>query len=138
MITYIHKTELVLLYWKANMIKAFRSIAAILLALPALVQAQGNQPTIQLTDPTGTGTFAALAEKIVSYLWQIAIPIIAIMVLWGGFLFLTAGDDISKVQKAKNTLKWAVIGTAVILVAQGVVFIIGELFGVENINQFMN
>lgn len=94
-------------------------------------QAQPDPKTIPLTDPIDVQTVPELISKITTYVWQISIPVITLMVIWGGWQILTAGDDSSKVTKGKDTLKWAVIGAAVILVAQGLVFVVTSLFGVD-------
>ncbi len=48
----------------------------------------------------------------------------AIFLAWGGILFITGGGDTKKLEKAKNTLLWAVIGLIVALLAWAVVLLI--------------
>jgi hypothetical protein len=91
-------------------------------------------PPIQLTNPTGVNTFKQLANEIGGYLWTLSIPVVSIMFIIGGFQMLTAGDNPEKFKTGKHTIQYAAIGMAVILVAQGIIFIIGSLFGISNEN----
>lgn len=67
--------------------------------------------------------------KIATFLLTIAVPILTIMVLWAGFLYLTAAGDPKKVQMAHKALLWAVIGFAIILINWGFASIIEEILG---------
>lgn len=68
-----------------------------------------------------------VANAITTALLQVSIPIVAIMVLIGGFQILTAGGDPEKFKTGRKTIMYAVIGFAVIFVARGVVSIIQSL-----------
>jgi len=67
--------------------------------------------------------------KIISFLQTIALVILSIMVLYGGFQMMTAGGEPEKFTKGRQTLLYAVIGIAVVLVATGVANIVKSLFG---------
>ena len=84
--------------------------------------------TVRIINPLSCGDVECIGEAIINGLFIIAIPLVSIMVLWGGFQILTAGGDPTKFTNGKKTLIYAVVGFAVVLVAQGVVFIIKELF----------
>ncbi|GEM_PF-1221786 len=90
--------------------------------------------TITLTNPLncpdngGGSGFQCVAEAIISALFKISIPIVAIMVLIGGFQLMTAGGDAEKVKSGRRTLLYAVVGFAVITIANGVVYIIQDIF----------
>lgn len=64
---------------------------------------------------------------IISKLAQLAIPVVVIMVLIGGFQILTSGGNEEKIRTGKTTLWWAVIGYIVILLANGLVLIIQSI-----------
>ena len=88
----------------------------------------GGGTTVRIINPLSCGDVECIGEAIINGLFIIAIPLVSIMVLWGGFQILTAGGDPTKFTNGKKTLIYAVVGFAVVLVAQGVVFIIKELF----------
>lgn len=64
---------------------------------------------------------------IISKLARLAIPVVVIMVLIGGFQILTSGGNEEKIRNGKTTLWWAVIGYIVILLANGLVLIIQSI-----------
>ena len=81
------------------------------------------------SNPLGTTSIFELLKRIISYLIIIGAPIVVIMVLYGGFLILTAGDSPEKVQGGRKTIQWAAIGYAIILCSWGIIYIIGEVLG---------
>ncbi len=91
--------------------------------------AQAGNPSITIINPVGTDSFQVVVQKVMSALITIATPIVAIMVLVGGFQILTAGGDPEKFGKGKKTILYAVIGYAVIILADGVVLIIKDILG---------
>lgn len=76
-------------------------------------------------------TIYTIIQRIIKYLIMIGAPILAIMVIYGGYLILTAGDDPEKVKGGKNTILYAAIGYIIILSSYGVIFIINEVLGVK-------
>lgn len=70
------------------------------------------------TDTNGEGTLANLARKIIN-IFSIIVGIVAvIMVIYGGFRYITSGGDSGRVGNAKNTLIYAVIGLIIVALAQ--------------------
>ncbi len=88
-----------------------------------------NSPTT-LLNPLGTATFAELVRAILRALFTLSIPIVSIMVMVGGYYILTAAGNEERLKTGRNTITYAVIGFAVILIANGVVSLIRELTGV--------
>lgn len=56
--------------------------------------------------------FGALLNKIII---PIAIPFVALAIIYTGFLFVAARGNEDKLSKAKEALKWTIIGTAIVL-----------------------
>ena len=91
----------------------------------------GNFPgPITLLNPLGAATFAELVQKILEALFTLSIPIVSIMVMVGGYYILTAAGNEERLKTGRNTITYAVIGFAVILIANGVVSLIRQLTGV--------
>jgi len=61
---------------------------------------------------TFTGLVTDFANNVVLPLGSV---IAVIFIIYSGFLFVTAGDSEDKIKKAKDTFKWAIVGTAVLL-----------------------
>ncbi len=83
---------------------------------------QPGQPTevsFNIPNPIQAESLVDLAKAIGRFLFQIAIPIAVIVIIYAGILFLTSGGDKAKITTARNTLWYAVIGLAIILIGQG-------------------
>lgn len=83
--------------------------------------AEGNKSTS--CDKGGTGGdpsagLAPLAEQVVNFFTIIVGAIAIIMVIFGGFRYITSGGDSGKVGSAKNTLIYAVVGLIIVALAQ--------------------
>lgn len=70
-----------------------------------------------------------IVNNITKYiLWPLAIGLTVIMLIFAGFLFLTANGDPTKITKAKQAVIWSVIGFVVSIIAYSVPGIIAKLF----------
>lgn len=73
---------------------------------------------ITIDNPFKAKTIPDLVKDIVN---DILIPIGAVvavvMIIYSGFLFVTAGGNDAQITKAKESLMWAVIGSAILLAA---------------------
>lgn len=66
-------------------------------------------------------------QAIIKGIVGLAPPVVAIMVLIGGYQIVTAGGDPKKLQSGKQTVLWAAIGFAIIIIAQGVALVIQDV-----------
>lgn len=83
-----------------------------------------GEGSLKLENPLGTQNIIGVINSILNYLIYISVPILAFMILWGGFQILTARDDPEKVKNGKKTIQWAVLGFAIILISKGVALIL--------------
>lgn len=60
-------------------------------------------------------TFVELVQKIAQAIASIGIPLVAILITWAGFLYVTAQGNEKKLEQAKQALLWALVGGAVII-----------------------
>ena len=93
--------------------------------------AQNGGGAISLPNPLSCQDLGCILTQIISKIAQLAIPIVVIMVLVGGFQIMTAGGNEEKVKEGKSTIKWAVIGYIIILLANGLVLIIKSVLGAK-------
>jgi hypothetical protein len=93
--------------------------------------AQTGERTISFPNPLSCENLGCIVEKIISELVKLAIPIVVIMVLIGGFQIMTAGGNEEKVKQGRSTIWWAVIGYVVILLANGLVLVIKSILGAK-------
>ncbi len=117
--------------------KYLYSFIAVMASLPIYVSSQGIEgdpdPSAHgLTNPLGENTtFEGLIGTLIEWLIKIGAPILVIFIIWGGFQILTAGDNENKYKSGKNTIMYAVIGYAIILLAGGLISVIKEFLGVS-------
>ncbi len=101
-------------------------LAILFLGLSTFAQQSGG---ISIPNPLSCPDVGCVLKRIAGFLFAIATPILAIMVIWAGFLFLTSGGNPEKVATAKKALIWAVIGFAIVLINWGFADIIAEILG---------
>lgn len=82
-----------------------------------------------LCSPIGSKTIEDLLDNVINYIWWFATAIVPIMIVYGAFTFMTAGDSVEKVSKAKNIIMYAIIGYAIVLFARGIVVILADILG---------
>jgi len=124
-----------------QLLLAFYQIPVAFAALPP-AQGQAGFPPAQgqagggfeLYDPLGcsgdkNGGLVCVLHNILSALRIIAVPIVSIMVIVGAFQILTAGGDEEKIKTGRHTITWAVVGFAIIFLAENVAGIIQSVIG---------
>lgn len=97
----------------------FWGIINVVLILPRLTYGDGVGQTAckegELCNPLGSSSFAALVKSIANLAMKIGIPIAAIFIIYSGLLFVTARGNQEKLDTAKKSFTWAIIGTAILL-----------------------
>lgn len=93
----------------------------------------GSGVSLPLFDPLGCDTASdspcvvQILQRIISQLILVVYPILAGMVFYGGFQMMFARGNSEKYGAGKKTIGYAVLGFTVILVSQGIAFIIKDL-----------
>lgn len=75
---------------------------------------------LTLQNPINADSFAEVVKRIAQLMAQIGLPIAALFLVWSGFLFVSARGDAKKLETAKSTFYWTVIGTALIVGAYAI------------------
>lgn len=68
-----------------------------------------------LNNPLKARDFASLLQGLADILIKIGVPLVGIFIVYAGFLFVTAGGDEKKLESAKTTFYWTIIGGAILL-----------------------
>ncbi|HBU28034.1 TPA: hypothetical protein DEB00_02875 [Candidatus Uhrbacteria bacterium] len=85
---------------------------------------------VQLYNPLGSRTIPQLVGFVIQAVLGITGSLALAMVVWGGFLWLTAAGKPDRIKSGRDTLLWAVIGLAVIFAANILAtFVINTLGG---------
>lgn len=88
------------------------------LFLGAVAQLSPTNATAQggtIKNPIEANTFLELVEAIARAITAIGIPLVAIFLVWAGFLFVTARGNEEQLKRAKTTFFWALVGGAVVI-----------------------
>jgi len=101
----------------------FLIIIGILLVVGYIAKAE----VIEIKNPLKYDTIEKMIDGIASLLLVIVIPLATIMIIWAGIQYLTAANNEEQVKKAKNTIKWAIIGLAIVLAAKFITGLLEEI-----------
>ena len=74
-----------------------------------------NTISIEFDNPIETDTLAGFLEKVLDIILTIGIPIVAVFIIYSGFLFVTARGNAEKLKEAKQTFFYTMIGAAILL-----------------------
>ena len=100
------------------------AVIVLILVLPIISFAQGDNTTPTTCIPTAgkicnplktTSSIDELIKKTLEGLLKIGIPIVALAIIYSGFLFVSAMGNTEKLGKAKTTLMYTLIGAAILL-----------------------
>lgn len=92
----------------------------------------GNQPNVTpIEGPlVGINTPADIINKIIPILISAASIILFIMLVLGGFQFLTSGGNAEKVKLARGKLTYALVGFVLLIISYIIVKLISQIFGI--------
>jgi len=82
---------------------------------------QGDNPQAVSTATGGQGSFRQLALTIVNFFLTFLGLIAVVMIIYGGFLYVSAAGNQEKIESAKKIIMYAVIGIIVILLSFAIV-----------------
>ncbi len=80
-----------------------------------------DNPQAISTATGGQGSFRSLALTIVNFFLTFLGLIAVVMIIYGGFLYVTAAGNQEKIESAKKIIMYAVIGIVVILLSFAIV-----------------
>jgi len=110
--------------------KLFILFSIIFLSLILIKSVLGKTTIISILNPLGeTSDVHTLIDKILNFLLGIALVLTPIMIVYAGFLYITAAGNEEKVKTANKVLIWTLIGLAVVLIAKGIPALIKEFLG---------
>ncbi len=108
----------------------FFLIGAVVFVPLALADTHGGGD-VSLPDPLGGKDFITVLQQIVNFLILVAIPITALMIIYGAYQIMFAGGDTEKVTTGKRTILYTIVGFVIILLAWSIIKIIQNILGVS-------
>jgi hypothetical protein len=105
-------------YIKKNVSKI--ALLALAFSLPILSFGQAVIPPVtnndgKITNPINASSIDVFIKTILQGVLKIGIPIIALAIIYCGFLFVAARGNSEKITKAKDALLYTLIGAAILL-----------------------
>jgi len=85
---------------------------------------------VEIRNPLSSNNILNLIDRIIVYIFTLAIPIAVIMYIIAGYRFITAAGDPAKVDTAKKMVLWVSIGLLVATASRGLVALMREIIGV--------
>jgi hypothetical protein len=73
----------------------------------------------------------SLIALVATFLFNLAIPVAVIVIIYGGLRMLLSGGVPANYQKGLNALKYASLGLAILLIGQGFVSLIKSILSVK-------
>ena len=107
---------------------------SLLLALGTLVligvfASTANAQGIEIKNPLKSTSFQQIVCSVVRFANSLLAPLSTLMVLIGGFFYMTGGENPEKIKTAHKIIIWALVGIAVVLLANSAAIIVKELLG---------
>jgi hypothetical protein len=97
---------------------------------PATVVGEVKFDYTGMTNPLKTVNVAEVIGRVIRAILAIIGSIFLMMVIYGGFTWMTAAGNDTKVAKGRSILMWAIIGIIVIFLAWMLVAVVFEAVGV--------
>lgn len=104
---------------------------------PAKAFAADVADTIKINVPTNITGFSDLGKVITSvltFVFSLSVLAVLIMLVWGGFEWITSGGEKEAVGKARNRIIAALVGLTVLAVAFALAKVAGQFVGFNNFN----
>lgn len=86
-------------------------------------------PSVTMPNPSGITSVQDLFRKLVDFITPLALLFAGVMIIWSGFLFVTAQGDPTAITKAKQNFIWTVTGVAIVLASKAIVDYVSGLMG---------
>lgn len=123
-------------FMKKNLAKNLFQIIllAFLILAPVLSFAQGRNPPCRPDDgklcnplgDNGVASIPAFIKILLEGVLKIGMPIVALAIIYCGFLFVSARGNSEKLSKAKDALLYTLIGAAILLGSWAIAQLISE------------
>lgn len=116
-------------------------LSLFLLAVPIFTFSQGQQQpggpgqqngeTWSVPNPLEAESFEELITEIADFVFTLGIPIAVIVIIAIGLQFMFAGGSEEKIAQAKRNFLWAIVGLVIILLANGLIYLIEDILKVK-------
>jgi hypothetical protein len=106
-------------------IKIFFTIFSLLFLISFWIYA------VEIKNPLQYSTLDDLIKALIGFLKTLALALVPVVIIIGGYYIMTAGGNPDKVKTGKNIIIYALIALVIILLAKDLVDIIKGIIGVK-------
>ncbi len=117
----------------------------LIVAFPLFIQAQADSPdqpsdqpspssqstSVTIDNPLQWNSFAELLNAVIDFLYNISLVLAPLMIVVGGYYFVTAATNPKQVETGKKIILWTLIGLLIIIAAKGLIALFGNIFGID-------
>jgi len=103
-----------------------------------LVAATPSLAAVTISQPFTTGdvTIAGVVNSIIQVVFGVGILVCIVFLVLYGIKYITAGDDVKKIEGARKGITGAIIGLAVIVLTFALIKMVAAILGVSSGNIF--
>lgn len=81
-------------------------------------------PVVNGSGLAGTSDYKQLLVKVIDFLLELSGAVSVLFVLYGGFMYMTAGSNDDQVKKGKMAIQYALIGVVIITLSYAIVHVV--------------
>ncbi len=97
----------------------------------SFVLAEGDSNGVVIENPLGNATLTDIINNLIDFLLTIALIVCPLMIVVGGFYFVTSGGDPEKAKRGRQIITYAAIGLIIVLISKGLVAAVKTAIGVD-------
>lgn len=101
------------------------TMVSVLMSTPTLLFAA----TPKLENWLTSATLVAFLKKILESVVELAVMVLVVMIVWVGYLFVSAQGNEKQLEEAKGAFVWLIIGGAIILGAWAITQLVVNTIG---------
>jgi len=90
-----------------------------------------NTTEIKLENPIGTDKLDEIIYGLINFLLGVALVVCPLVIVVGGFYFITSGGSPEKANKGRQIMMYAAIGLVIILISRALVAAVQKAVGFE-------
>ena len=113
-------------HYMSNILVIFSLLFSFAFFSPTEILAQGktgsqNHVNVRLDNPLGsTHDVPTLISKLLDIVIKVGVPLVALAIIWTGYLFIAARGKAEEIAKAKQALLYTLIGALILLGAYAI------------------
>lgn len=92
-----------------------------------VAKAAPTQTIINFDSPSGVNNTTVLVSDVINWLLGISSAVAILFLVIGGIIYVTSTGDEQRVEQAKKTINYAIIGLFIVIISYAVVFTLNNI-----------